>query len=411
MVAIENPIVSDTTSLSSKSSSSLPLVTSHLKNPLHSFNVHPTIILSAAGIGILIALGLFVFICWKTRKSIIDFGLGRAQFVTTKEDICDKRYNKLKPLKLQLRPKTQPFSFTKPTVNANKRFSTRLPDSQEKAHLLPDEPPSSLYLYRFHHSRQRDPSPLSSSTTRNPDSAMFTRISSVAPVLPPLPMPAFALNAIPALCSPPSTSPKEIFEWIQSDSVLSSQDGYARAREDSRLVCIFPETRKPSQTSITGTKMKTTYALAQEARMSMSMLSSSTLNKIGARGPFMSLSSRSPLSQLCTNADSSASRSNSQLSSEHSSASPISASYLSKDLSPSKTHRQYYPFGHSSQNHTGATRIPSISHLEECHLGPLEQGTRWGSMWHTLEKPIPNRIPSQGYKGHRRAAKEGKENR
>lgn len=102
---------------------------------------------------------------------------------------------------------------------------------------------------------------------------------------------------------------------------------------------VSPETEDSSPNA----KTKTTYALAQEARMSP--MFSPALNKTSSRGPFI----------------------------------------IGNLSSSNRIHHQHH-------QHLGAARIPSISHLDECHLGPLEQGIRWGSLWHTLEKPVPSRL-------------------
>ncbi|KIK53141.1 hypothetical protein GYMLUDRAFT_88462 [Collybiopsis luxurians FD-317 M1] len=195
-------------------------------------------------------------------------------------------------------------------------------------------------------------------------------------------MPAFTLDDIPALCSPPSTSPKEIFGWIQSDSVLLWNDGYSVAREDSRLfistafqdpICCPPDAKAGTGSTNTrsNAKAKTTSTLANEAVKSRnSLFSSSTLNRTSRKKQLGSAS-------LCF------------------SAGPRSISSSTTICSSPSPRPQ--PLTQSQMN--GATLVPSMRDLSD-DLGPLEQGTRWGLNWYTLEKPVSiSRLKVEGMNG------------
>ncbi|KAF8826285.1 hypothetical protein HHX47_DHR5000380 [Lentinula edodes] len=370
MVAIHDPAALGTTSLSPQFSSS-PSSTSHSKTSLHSFNIRSLIIPTAAGLGIAIAFAAFGFIFYKRFYS--SSGTGRAYLVSQVKSDGGDKYSKLKPLKL-LCAKNQIALEEKHAIHTNTNTIAHAKRSSlfqgiSEIHLaqaniqssLPSRPPGSLRLNRSYRSRQLD-AKKPPSMSRAP---LTTRPALASSALnPSLPLPACTFNEIPALCSPPSTSPKEIFEWIQSDSVLNSHDGYLRAREDSRLyVCpSFPESGTP------------TSILAQQARIS-SMLSSSTMNRTyGVREQSLPRSLRSP---LCGD--------------------------------PSPTN----PRGQTSSKSKGAAHVPSIEHLfkEDCYLGPLEQGTRWGSISYTLDKPISKRKDTKTLQKSLKAGKAGKENK
>ncbi|KAJ4471948.1 hypothetical protein J3R30DRAFT_3709348 [Lentinula aciculospora] len=352
MVAINDFAFSETTPQASPS----PPVTSHLKNSLHSLNT-PAIILSAAILGLLVAL-MFAFVLYKARRAytspVSNDGTGRSYFVLQAKPDSDIKHSKLKPLKL-LCPKTQFALEEKCAIRTNaNEFSSFGQEIQEScitqncAYHLPTQPPGLHYFNRAHSSRQFN--------AKNPPCiSLVRRPNPATPALnPSLPSPAYVSDDIPPLCSPPSISPKEICEWIQSNSLLSAHDGYTRAREDSRLFTVsFQETGS---------------MFLQQAHVS-SMFSSSTLNRNGPRDQSFSLATRSP---LC----------------DH---------LVTTNL--------------QNQKSKGATRVSRIEHLlhGEYYLGPLEQGTRWGSVMYTLDKPYFKHKDVQD--SQKKARKGGKENR
>ncbi|KAJ3808254.1 hypothetical protein F5876DRAFT_78908 [Lentinula aff. lateritia] len=370
MVAIHDPTAFGTTFLSPQLSPS-PSSTPQMQNSLHSFNIRSLIIPSAAGLGIVIAFAAFAFIFYKRFYSSSGsrrvFLVSQVGAIYVKSDGGDK-YSNLKPLKL-LSAKNH-FSWEeKHAIHTNINMIAHVNRSswvqgifeihhaQANTHSLPSIPPGSFRSNRSYRSRQLN--------AKKPPSMSLTTLPVISPNLnPSLPLPACIFNEIPVLCSPPSTSPKEIFEWIQSDSVLNSHDGYVRAREDSRIRIFppFPESGTP------------TSILTQQAHIS-SILSSSTMNRTyGVREQSLP---RSLHSSLC------------------------------EDPSPTN------PRGQTSSKSKGATHVPSVEHLfkEECDLGPLQQGTRWGSISYTLDMPISKRKDTKTSQKSTKAGKGGKENK
>ncbi|KAJ3816639.1 hypothetical protein F5880DRAFT_1637217 [Lentinula raphanica] len=174
------------------------------------------------------------------------------------------------------------------------------------------------------------------STTTSSSSSASTPVSPASD--PTIPTSAYILDGIPNLCSPPSTSPKEIVEWIRSDSILSAHDGYVLAREDSLQVGVFSSSFGSPPATGSGSP-------TQQAHVSL-MLSSSTLNKTAYYG---------------------------------------AREYRNDFFAADSQVR-------AGSRFKGAMRVPSIEHLfsdsERCELGPLEHGTRWGPILYTLDKPL-----------------------
>ncbi|KAJ3833421.1 hypothetical protein F5878DRAFT_632785 [Lentinula raphanica] len=333
---------------------------------------------SAAGLGILAALALSAFVFCRSRSRRL--GSCKGGFNLNVADDCaglvdgrsftsqgtlksvydDDKYSKLKPLKLLQCSKDQFNYQEKNDTNASLDYDychqhqhhqyhdAALP--QHSADRPPSRPPGLLYVSQLRHPRhvsgglnvQGSPASPRFSSVRRDFSFGSTTSSASTPVSPAsdptIPTSAYILDGIPNLCSPPSTSPKEIVEWIRSDSILSAHDGYVLAREDSLQVGVFSSWfGSPPATGFgsgSGSGSPT-----QQAHVS-SMLSSSTLNKTAYYG--------------------------------------------------AREYRNDFFAGDS--RFKGAMRVPSIEHLfsdsERCELGPVEHGTRWGPILYTLDKPL-----------------------
>ncbi|KAJ3713956.1 hypothetical protein C8R42DRAFT_726980 [Lentinula raphanica] len=329
---------------------------------------------SAAGLGILAALALWAFVFCRSRSrrlgsckvgfmaddcaGLVD-GRSFTSQGTLKSVYNDDKYSKLKPLKLLQCSKDQ-FNFQeKNNTNASLDYDychqhqhqhdqyhdAALP--QHSADRPPSRPPGLLYVSQLRHPRhvsgglnvQGSPaSPRFSSVRRD---FSFGSTSSASTPVPPasdptIPTSAYILDGIPNLCSPPSTSPKEIVEWIRSDSILSAHDGYVLAREDSLQVGVFSSSFGSPPATGSGSP-------TQQAHVSL-MLSSSTLNKTAYYG-----------------------------------AREYRNNFFAADS-----------LVQAGSRFKGAMRVPSIEHLfnERCELGPLEHGTRWGPILYTLDRPL-----------------------
>ncbi|KAF5356658.1 hypothetical protein D9757_013211 [Collybiopsis confluens] len=220
MVAIETlgPAVTETTtSLSPALSSPTPSLTHNL-NDSRSFHVQPVIILSAAGIGLVVSLAVLVFVYTRTKKSKAGGKVDISQTTWATNCDIDSKYSKFKPLMLLSDEK---YDYIDPPI----------------------KPPSSLAPQPTRRpNRARQPSQTQS---------LVVQHTSVAPTLLLLPVPALTLSDIPALCDPPSSSRREISNWIDSDAMFGWNGGYSLARDDSRLFVstAFMNLPPPSTTS------------------------------------------------------------------------------------------------------------------------------------------------------------------
>ncbi|KAJ3754486.1 hypothetical protein EV360DRAFT_86806 [Lentinula raphanica] len=333
---------------------------------------------SAAGLGILAALALSAFVLCRSRSrrlgsckggfnlnvaddcaGLVDgrsftsqgnyMKIRSSRSGTLKSVYDDDKYSKLKPLKLLQCSKDQ-FNFQEKNntyTSSDYDYYHQYHDAglpQHSADRLPSRPPGLLYVSQLRHPRhvngglnvQGSPSSPRFSSVRRDFSGGSTGSTStpISPASDPtIPTSAYILDGIPNLCSPPSTSPKEIVEWIRSDSILSAHDGYVLAREDSLGMFSSSSFGSPQATGL-GSGSPTEQAHAYP------MLSSSTLNKTAYYG--------------------------------------------------AREYRNDFFAGDS--RFKGAMRVPSIEHLfsdsERCELGPVEHGTRWGPILYTLDKPL-----------------------